>query len=57
MSKISQRYQFYDQHPQASDFHSDVIQGLSAADPYILPKYFYDEVGSRLFEEICNSEE
>jgi len=53
----SQRYQFFDQHPEIADLRSDVIQGLSAEVPYISPKYFYDEIGSRLFEEICNSEE
>ncbi len=53
----SQRYQFFDQHPEITNFRSDVIQGLSAAEPYISPKYFYDETGSRLFEEICNSKE
>ncbi len=58
MSKTSsQRYQFFDQHPEVSDFRADIVQGLSAAQPYISPKYFYDEIGSRLFEEICNCEE
>ena len=52
-----QRYQFFDQHPEVADFCADIIQGLSSAEPYISPKYFYDEAGSRLFEEICNSEE
>ena len=55
--KPSQRYQFFDQRPQAADFRADVIQGLSAPDPYIQPKYFYDEAGSRLFEKICSSNE
>ncbi len=54
---ISQRYQFFDQHPELADFRADIIQGLSAPEPYILPKYFYDETGSRLFEEICATEE
>lgn len=57
MSDSSQRYQFFDQHPETADFFADIIQGLSADQPYILPKYFYDEAGSRLFEEICNTEE
>ena len=57
MADSSQRYQFFDQHPELADFRADVIQGLSAAEPYILAKYFYDEAGSRLFEEICASEE
>lgn len=53
----SQRYQFFDQHPVLADFRADIIRGLSAPEPYILPKYFYDEAGSRLFEEICATEE
>jgi len=53
----SKRYQFFDQHPEMSDFRVDIIQGLSAVEPYIEPKYFYDETGSRLFEKICNSDE
>lgn len=53
----SQRYQFFNQHPEIADFQDEIIQGLSAAEPYILPKYFYDEAGSRLFEAICNTEE
>jgi dimethylhistidine N-methyltransferase len=53
----TQRYQFFDQHPEIADFRADIIQGLSAEEPYISPKYFYDEAGSRLFEEICNSKE
>jgi dimethylhistidine N-methyltransferase len=53
----SQRYQFFDQHPEIADFREDIVNGLSAPDPYILPKYFYDEAGSHLFEEICNTEE
>ncbi len=57
MSESSQRYQFFDQHPQAADFRADIIQGLSAAQACISPKYFYDETGSRLFEAICNTGE
>ena len=52
-----QRYQFFDQHPEIGDLREDIIQGLSAPKPYIQPKYFYDETGSRLFEAICNTEE
>ncbi len=53
----SQRYQFFDQHPEIADFRADILQGMSSPEPYISPKYFYDETGSRLFEEICNSDE
>lgn len=51
------RYKFFDQHPEMADFREDIVKGLSAPDPYILPKYFYDEAGSRLFEAICSTEE
>jgi dimethylhistidine N-methyltransferase len=35
-----------------SDFARDVIAGLSARPKRLSPKYFYDEAGSQLFEEI-----
>lgn len=57
MTEPLQRYQFFDQHPEVADFRADVIRGLSAEQPYILPKYFYDETGSRIFEDICNCDE
>src|SRR6186997_3598814 len=31
----------------------DVRKGLSAQQKRFLPKYFYDELGSQLFEAIC----
>src|SRR3984893_3296908 len=34
-------------------FAADVIAGLSARHKRLLPKYFYDASGSRLFSEIC----
>ena len=36
----------------ASDFAQDVIAGLSARPKRLSPKYFYDELGAQLFEEI-----
>jgi dimethylhistidine N-methyltransferase len=35
-----------------STFAHDVIEGLTARPKRLSPKYFYDETGSRLFEEI-----
>jgi L-histidine Nalpha-methyltransferase len=35
----------------------DVRTGFSATSKSLPPKYFYDERGSRLFEEICNTPE
>ncbi|MEA2691301.1 MAG: hypothetical protein QOJ16_688 [Acidobacteriota bacterium] len=35
------------------NFAEDVRRGLSAAPKFLLPKYLYDELGSRLFAAIC----
>ena len=45
--------QFYDYHPEQTDFYSEVVVGLQATPKVIPPKFFYDEVGSKLFEQIC----
>lgn len=45
--------QFYDFHPEMSDFYSEIVEGLQAEPKKIPPKFFYDEIGSRLFEQIC----
>jgi dimethylhistidine N-methyltransferase len=39
--------------PTIDDFASDVNEGLSCIRKNIKPKYFYDEIGSNLFEQIC----
>ncbi len=58
-NKIMQqaRIQFHDLHPTADDLRADVIVGLSNSPRNIPPKYFYDQNGSRLFDEITNTEE
>ncbi len=40
-----------------SVFAEDVIKGLSGPNKRLPPKYFYDDEGSRLFEEICRTPE
>src|SRR5881227_3008636 len=35
------------------DFAADVRRGLTARQKFLLPKYFYDDLGSQLFEAIC----
>lgn len=37
----------------ADDFAGDVRRGLAAEQKSLSPKYFYDELGSQLFEAIC----
>src|SRR5947209_5802697 len=35
------------------DFAADVRRGLNARQKFLPPKYFYDDLGSQLFEAIC----
>lgn len=39
--------------PEADDFAADVRAGLTAEQKRLAPKYFYDTLGSHLFEAIC----
>jgi dimethylhistidine N-methyltransferase len=41
------------QSKQASEFAADVLVGLSSPQKYLASRYFYDQAGSELFEEIC----
>jgi L-histidine N-alpha-methyltransferase len=43
--------------PQDATMARDVRAGLSAARKWLPPKYFYDAVGSRLFDAICDTPE
>jgi L-histidine N-alpha-methyltransferase len=40
-------------HPHAGSFSEDVRKGLTAVPKTLPPKHFYDALGSRLFEAIC----
>jgi dimethylhistidine N-methyltransferase len=40
-------------HDATLAFREDVRRGLSAEPKHLFPKYFYDELGSQLFEAIC----
>jgi len=41
-----------DFHPPRSDMRADVVAALSQPVKQLSPKYFYDERGSHLFEDI-----
>ena len=41
----------------APEFREEILRGLRAHAKMIAPKYFYDERGARLFEEICQQPE
>jgi dimethylhistidine N-methyltransferase len=44
---------FLDLRDAAADPADELTASLSASHPWIAPKYFYDSLGSRLFEAIC----
>lgn len=49
--------QFTDYHPAPADFFAEVTAGLAQQPKLIPPKFFYDAVGSQLFDEICELDE
>lgn len=48
---------FYDLKPHPQNLRQAVAAGLSGPHKSLPPKFFYDETGSRLFEEICATPE
>jgi dimethylhistidine N-methyltransferase len=44
---------FHDLQPDTGSFLEEVVEGLSQPQKSLSPKYFYDERGSALFEQIC----
>lgn len=47
-------FELIDLAPARSTFLEDVLSGLAAPAKSLSPKYFYDAVGSVLFERICD---
>src|ERR1700761_8199709 len=49
------RFQFHDMDVAVHrrTFAQDVSRGLTAHQKWLPPKYFYDERGAQLYEEIC----
>lgn len=43
---------FRDEHPDLGDGRADILRGLAASPKRLNPMWFYDERGSRLFDEI-----
>lgn len=50
---MSSRFVLIDRDVARSDFAADVRRGLTAAPKFLLPVYFYDALGSALFDAIC----
>src|SRR5579875_1317519 len=51
------RLGLYDFEPQRKTFRDEALQGLQDARKELPSKYFYDDVGSQLFEHICELDE
>lgn len=47
----------YDFEPQRNTFRDEILQGLQDSRKELPSKYFYDDVGSHLFEDICELDE
>ena len=52
MAEAAERIALLDLKPSIGDMKAEVLAGLSAEKKRISPKYFYDERGSALFEQI-----
>lgn len=46
-----------EQSNHCDEFAHDTIRGLSASPKYLFSKYFYDDAGSRIFQNIMNMQE
>lgn len=53
MSEPASRLEIVDYGPETATFQRDVVEGLRGTPPSIPSKYFYDERGAELFEQIC----
>src|SRR5207253_7051168 len=56
-SPDERRMQFIEPPAETDQFRTDVLRGLRRPAKELPCKYFYDETGSRLFEQICELEE
>jgi uncharacterized SAM-dependent methyltransferase len=48
---------FHDFELNSSDFLAAVVEGLSSPQKVLPSKFFYDKVGSKLFDDICELDE
>jgi dimethylhistidine N-methyltransferase len=53
LSDATARILFIDLLPSSADPAAELRAGLAAPAPWIAPKFFYDALGARLFEAIC----
>jgi dimethylhistidine N-methyltransferase len=56
-SKTIGPFTLLDASPTPVSFRDEILAGLAASPKWLPAKFFYDRVGSRLFEEICDTAE
>ena len=56
-TSLTSNFHFYDHHPDSSDYIKDVVEGLLGQQKKLPCHLLYDEIGSALFEKICETEE
>ena len=54
LEAATKKIQFHNASPETVDFLEEVLNGLSQSQATISPKFFYDETGSKLFDQICH---
>jgi dimethylhistidine N-methyltransferase len=52
---LPRNLQLIDLQPKADDFLGDVERGLSGQSKHLPPKYCYDHIGSKYFDDICHT--
>lgn len=57
MQSMPSPLQLYDYEPEQDTFREEVLQGLRQPRKELPSKYFYDGVGSDLFDQICDLDE
>jgi dimethylhistidine N-methyltransferase len=50
-------FQLHNYQPDTEDLKTVVIKGLQHSPKQLHPKFFYDEIGSKLFDQICQQPE
>lgn len=53
VSPVRRQPRFFAYPQPAADVAAAILAGLRAPQPWIAPRYFYDTLGARLFEAIC----
>ena len=57
VNQVNTLKDFHDFEPNDDDFFSAVIEGLTQPQKMLSSKFFYDEIGSKLFDDICDLDE